>query len=95
MTQHCRRQVGRRRDHRAPIPPASGHSAAKSSEDSASCPWIVERSRLNVEGRQHAAPDVSAYGLRIDQVRRRNDHADTDIRRKMHVWHNGYLRDVR
>jgi hypothetical protein len=96
MTQHCRRQILRRRDRGAPIPPTSGHSAAESSEDSASCPRIFERGRFHVEAnRQHAATYVATDSLRIDQPRCRDNHADADICSKMHVWHDDYLLDVR
>jgi hypothetical protein len=55
----------------------------------------LERGRFHVEAnRQHAAADVAAHGLRIDQVRRRNDHPDADIGSKMDVWHDGYSLDV-
>jgi hypothetical protein len=96
MTESRRFQVRWRPDCCAAIPSTSGDSAAEPSEDSASSSRILERGRFHVEtGRQHAAADVATDGLGIDQVRRRKDHADTDIRRKMHVWHNGYLLDVR
>jgi hypothetical protein len=95
MTQRRARNV-RRRNHRlAPIPATRGHGAAESSEDSAGYPGILDCGGFHVEAnRQHAAPDVTAYRLRIDPVRRRDHHADADVRSEMHVWHDGYLLDV-
>jgi hypothetical protein len=94
-TQRRIRYLGWSHDCLAPISSTRGHSAAESSEDSASYSRIFQRGRFNVEAnREHAAADVTAYGLRIDQVRRRDDHADADIRSEMNVWHHGYLLDV-
>jgi hypothetical protein len=96
MTQRRARNVRRRSGRIAPIPATRWYGAAESSEDSAGYPRILDCGGFHVEVNcQHAAADVAAYGLWIDQVRRRNDHADADIRSKMHVWHDGYLLDVR
>jgi hypothetical protein len=95
MTQRRVRNVRRRSERIAPIPATRWYGAAESSEDSAGYPRILDCGGLHVEAnRQHAAPDVAAYGLRIDQVRRRNNHADADVRSEMHIWHDGYLLDV-
>src|SRR5688500_19026408 len=89
MTQRRVRHLRWSRDRLAPVPATRGHGTAESSENSASYSRIFQRGRLNVEAnRQHAAADVAAYGLRIDQVRGRNDHADADLLSKMHVWHD-------
>jgi hypothetical protein len=95
MTQRRARNVRRRSGRIAPIPATRGHGAAETGEDAAGYPGICQRGRFNVEAdRQHAAADVAAHSLRIDQVRCRNDHSDADIRSKMDVWHDSYLLDV-
>jgi hypothetical protein len=95
MTKRRIRHLGWSHDCLAPISPTRGHSAAESREDSASYSRIFQRGRVNVEAnREHAAADVTSYGLRIEQVRRRDDHADADIRSEMNVWHHCYLLDV-
>jgi hypothetical protein len=95
MTQRRARNIRRRSERIAPIPATRWHGAADSSEDSAGYPRILDCGGFSVEAnRQHAAPYVAAYGLRIDQVRRRNDHADADVCSEMHVWHDGNLLDV-
>jgi len=69
MTQHCRRQVRRRRDRRAAIPPTSGHGAAKFSEDPTGSLRILERGCFHIEAnRQHAAADVATDSLRMSAV---------------------------
>jgi hypothetical protein len=89
-------QIHGRSDYCASIPATRRYGAAESSEDSASHNGIVQRGRFDIETNcQHAAANISTYGLRIDQVRRRNDHADADIRCEMYVWHDSYLLDVR
>jgi hypothetical protein len=95
MTQRRARDVRRSSERIAPIPTTRWYGAAESSEDPTGYPSILDCGGFHVEAnREHAAPDVSTHGLRVDQVRRRNDHADADIRSKMDVWHDGYLLDV-
>jgi hypothetical protein len=96
MTQRRARNVRRSSERIAPTPATRWYGAAESSEDSAGYPRILDCGGFHIEAnRQHPASDVAPYGLRIDQVRRRNDHADADVRSKMHVWHDGNLLDVR
>jgi hypothetical protein len=69
MTQRRARYVRRSSERVAPIPATRWYGAAESSEDSAGSPRILDCGGFHVESnRQHAAPDVAAYGLRIDQV---------------------------
>jgi hypothetical protein len=80
MTERQDLEVRGRCNRGATVPTTSGHGAAEPSEDSASHPRIVERSRFHVEAnRQHATADVATDSLRIDQPRGCDHHADADV----------------
>jgi hypothetical protein len=89
------REVRGLRDRGAPMPPPRRNRRAEPGKDLGGDSRIAKRVGIGVHGDgEHAAADVSADGLRVDQRRRGDDDANADLFGKVHVGHHRDVVDV-
>ena len=82
----------RLRNDQASISPAGWHGMAQLSEDLARDPGSIQSSRVNVEGNgQHATSNIGSHRLRVNQVRRGDNHTDANVGSQMDIGHYGNL----
>jgi hypothetical protein len=74
-------------DH-APIPPPGWHGTAQFSQHLPRSFGVVQGCGVQIERNgQHPTSDVASYCLRIDEVRRGDNHADANVGGQMNVGH--------
>ena len=59
-------------------------------------PWILQFRSLSIDrDRQHTASNVASHGLRVNQVRGRDDNSDAHLRSEVYIGHYRDLLNVR
>ncbi len=96
ITERVAGEPGGRTDGGAAIAAPRGHGPRDPRQELRGGGRLREAVRGGVEGHgQHAAADVPAHGLRVDELRRADRNADADILRQVHVRHDGDVPDIR
>ena len=106
MSTPCRLELGvtegvagngrRRCNGELPIPASGRHGMIQPSEYLPGRLRVGQTIGLDIKGHgQNPAPDVTPDGLWVNQVRRTNRHANTDVGGQVYVWHDRYLLNIR
>jgi hypothetical protein len=79
-----------------PVASSRRHCSPKFFQQLSCNPRILQLRSLSIDrDSQHSASNVSSHGLRINQVRGRDDNPDAHLSSKMYIWHHGDLLNVR